>query len=425
MLAAPKLTPGCSFHLFDNGEDREEYVLASADGRQFRVSALAHRILARLDGETTLDQIADELAGDSISVTPEQLRSLLEEKYLKLGVIEDADAPSVPGRTAVRRRPGFPMLLALPLVPQRLVGVLAGGLHYLYLPALALPLLALVAWTHALVYSTRLEVRGLGPESYLWITLLCLLSILVHELGHAAAVRRFGGTPGTIGWGLYLLLPTFFADVSQLWRFPRRQRMVVDLGGAYFQLLVFAVYAVLALSTGNRELLATCHLIDVMVLMALNPLFHFDGYWFLADYLAVPKLQAMAFRAVRNALRKVAGRPVEPLGLPPMRPLPRAVFWSYSALASVFLVAVGWLIYRYLSNVVLTLPVVVPQAIAGVADAVRDGEPVAFLVRLMTAFFLVAFPATAAIGLVLYVLRLARLCAGYLRRCRSGAPQGG
>ena len=425
MLSAPKLASGCSFHVFDNGGSSEEYVLASADGRQFRVSALAHRILVRLDGETTLDQIADELTADSIPITPDQLRSLLEAKYLRLGVIEDAEAPSAPARAVVRRRPGFPMLLALPLVPERVVGALARWLQLLYLPVLALPLLAAIGWSHVLVYSAGLEVRSLGPESYLWITLLCLLSILVHELGHAAAVRRFGGTPGTIGWGLYLLLPTFFADVSQLWRFRRRDRMVVDLGGAYFQLLVFALYAVLAVRTGSQELLATCHLIDVMVLMALNPLFHFDGYWFLADYLALPKLQTTAFRAVGRTLRRLAGRTAEPLELPPMNRLARAVFWSYSALASVFLVAVGWLIYRYLSNVVLTLPAVAPQAFVAVAEAFRSGQPVELVVRLMTAFFLVAFPATAAIGLVLYALRLARLCAERLRRHARDVPQGG
>lgn len=425
MLVAPRLAPGCSFHLFDNAGGGEEYVLASGDGRQFKVSALAHRILARLDGETTIDELADELAGESLPITPDELRSLLEETYLRLGVIEDAAAAPGVARPAVRRRPGFPMLLALPLVPARVVGYLARWLQFLYLPAIAVPLVAAIAWAHGLVYATPFEVRSLAPESYLWITLLCLLSILVHELGHAAAVRRFGGSPGTIGWGLYLLLPTFFADVSQLWRFPRKHRMVVDLGGAYFQLLVFVLFAALAVRTGSQELLATCHLIDVMVLMALNPLFHFDGYWFLADYLALPKLQATAFRAMGRSLRRLTGRPADPLDLPPMNGLARVVFWSYSALASVFLLAVAWLIYRYLSNVVLTLPVVAPQAFAALAEAFRSGQPVEIMVHVLTAFFLVAFPATAAIGLVLYVLRLARLCAERLRPGSRKLPQGG
>lgn len=425
MLTAPRLAPDCSFHAYDNGGGREEYVLASGDGRQFKVSALARRILGRLDGRTTLDEIAAELNGDSIPVTTDQLRQMLETTYLRLGVIEDGAAPERPTRRAVRRRPGFPMLLALPLVPERVVAPVAHWLRHLFLPALTVPLLGLIAAAHLFVYSTELEVRSLGSESYLWITLSCLLSILIHELGHAAAVSRYGGRPGTIGWGLYLLLPTFFADVSQLWRFPRKHRMVVDLGGAYFQLLVFVVFAGLTAYTGSQELLAACHLIDVMVLMALNPLFHFDGYWFLADYLALPKLQKTAFQAVGRGFRRLFRQPVTPLELPPMGPTARLVFWSYSALASLFLVAVVWLIYRYLSNVLVTFPVVAPQAFAAVAEAARDGEPVQFLVHLMTAFFLVAFPATAVVGLALYLLRLARLCAGWLRPRLHRAPSEG
>lgn len=426
MLNTPRLTAGCSFHAYDNGGAREEYVLASGDGRQFKVSALARRILVRLDGRTTLDQIASELNDEAIPVTSDQLHQMLEGTYLRLGVIEDGTAPATPPvRTTVRRRPGFPMLLALPLVPARAVAPVARWLRHLFRPAAALPLLALVAWAHAAVYTTAFDATALATDSFLWITLLCLLSILIHELGHAAALSRYGGTPGTIGWGLYLLLPTFFADVSQLWRFPRRQRMVVDLGGAYFHLLAFAALAAVAVPTGDPVLLATCHLIDVMVLMALNPLFHFDGYWFLADYLALPKLQSTAFRAVRQALRRLAGRRPEPLDLPPMSRTARTVFWSYSALASLFLGAVLWLIYNYLSSVIRTLPIVAPEALQAVAEAARAGEPVRFLVHLLTAFFLIAFPATALIGLALYLQRISVLCLRWARARGGGRKAAG
>lgn len=426
MLTYPRLAADCSFHAYDNAGGDEEYVLATPDGRQFKVSGLARRILARLDGETTIDQLAAELNQDSVPISPAQLRTLLEEKYGRLGVVVDAADPKEPvRRSTLRRRPGFPMLLTLPLVPQRVVALLSRGLQYLYAPLLAMPLLGLVGWTHLAVYSAELDTRGLTSESYLWITVLCLLSILIHELGHAAAVLRFGGTPGTIGMGLYFLLPTFFADVSQLWRFPRKQRMIVDLGGAYFQQLVYAAFALIALRTGSQELLASCHLIDVMVLMALNPLFHFDGYWFLADYLALPKLQKTAFQALGSRLRRFFGFAEEAPRLPPMHPLARTVFWSYSALASVFLVAVGWLIYQYLSSTLLRLPTVAPEAFTALTTAFQSGDAAQILVRLMAIFFLIAFPATAVVGLSLYLSRLGRLCVDRLHPLLRKSASGG
>lgn len=412
MIDYPRLSASCSFHPFDNGGGREEYVLATADGRQFRVSALARQILGRLDGETRLDQLASQLSEESIPITADQLRTLLEEKYSRLGVIEDGTSPPPESELGnrVRRRPGFPILLTLNVVPQRVVGFFAGLLRFLYSPAIALPLLALIVWSHLGVYRTQLDAARLTPESYLWITAWCLLSIVIHELGHAAAVSRFGGQPGAIGCGLYLLLPTFYADVSQLWRFPRRQRMVVDLGGAYFQEIVFAGFALGAMANGSSpEMLATCRLIDLMVLTALNPLFHFDGYWFLADYLAIPKLQKTALQTLRGVGRKLVGRPAVMPGLPKLGRFATAVYMSYAMLSTAFMAAIVWLLYSHLSSTLLRLPRVAPQAWAQALAALHSGDLAQIFVQSMTLFFLFAFPLTALVGAYLLLARCVRL----------------
>jgi putative peptide zinc metalloprotease protein len=418
MFDYPKLAGSCTFHSYDNGGGTEEYVLTSAAGRQFKISGLARKILGRLDGKTHIDQIAAELNADAVPITSDQLRTLLEQRYAGLGVIEDGAAPAEPVVGAARtvRRPGFPMLLTWDLVPQRAVVWLSTLLRHLYAPAVALLLLGLITWTHFEIYTAEIHAAALSPESYLWITGLCLLSILFHELGHAAAVSRFGGTPGRIGCGLYLLIPTFYADVSQIWRFPRKHRMVVDLGGAYFQQITFALFALGASVTDSPELLATCRLIDLMVLTALNPLFHFDGYWFLADYLAIPKLQSVAFRSLGWKLKLLAGRLGEPPKVPPLGRLARGIFYSYSVLAGLFLLATFALVYHYLSTTLTRFPVVAPRALQAASAALESGDIPLFLVRVLALFFLAAFPATALIGLILYLARLVRLCADRLAR---------
>jgi putative peptide zinc metalloprotease protein len=316
------------------------------------------------------------------------------------------------------------MLLAWNLVPQRAVSWLGRRLRFLYEPAVAVPLLGLIAWAHASVYTTQFHAARLSPESYLRITVLCLLSILFHELGHATAVSRFGGTPGAIGCGLYLLVPTFYADVSQLWRFPRRHRMIVDLGGAWFQQIAFAALAVGAAGTGNPELLATCRLIDLMVMTALNPLFHFDGYWLLADYLAIPKLQSTAFRSLSWRLRRLLGRPAEPPRLPPLRGVARAVFLGYSMMAGLFLFATFWFVYRHLSTTLMRFPVAASHSSHAVVVAFEAGNVPLLVMRSMALFFLAAFPASALIGLVLYLMRLARLGARWFARRTGRATRG-
>src|SRR5436309_12579516 len=96
MTEYPRLTASCSFHPYDNGGGGEEYVLATADGRQFKVSRLARDIFSRLDGKTSIVGIAAELSAGAVPITPDQLRTLLEKKYAPLGVIEDGTTPREP-----------------------------------------------------------------------------------------------------------------------------------------------------------------------------------------------------------------------------------------------------------------------------------------------------------------------------------------
>lgn len=143
---------------------------------------------------------------------------------------------------------------------------------------------------HYLVYSTYSAPAFLSHAGFLRVLLLGLMSVLWPELGHSSAVSRYGGSPGKIGFGLFVLLPSFYADVSEIWRFSRKHRMVVDLGGVYFQGLFFAVMALAGALTSAPEFFVVCRFIDLMIVLTLNPVFQFDGYWFLADWLALPNL---------------------------------------------------------------------------------------------------------------------------------------
>ena len=59
----------------------------------------------------------------------------------------------------------------------------------------------------------------------------------MHETGHAAACAYGGGRPGAIGFGVYLLFPAFYTDVTDSYRLSRGGRLRTDLGGLYFNVL--------------------------------------------------------------------------------------------------------------------------------------------------------------------------------------------
>lgn len=137
-----------------------------------------------------------------------------------------------------------------------------------------------------------------------------VVSSLFHELGHAAACKRFGIRHGGIGFGLYLNFPVLYTDVTEVWKLGRRQRCVVNLAGVYFQLYFLAVLLALFYATGNdivRYLILTLNLGFVMT---LNPFFKFDGYWLASDILGVPNLRARSKEVIAYFIRKWRGKPV-------------------------------------------------------------------------------------------------------------------
>jgi stage IV sporulation protein FB len=72
----------------------------------------------------------------------------------------------------------------------------------------------------------------------IWI-LVVLVSILVHELGHAFAYRKYGGRPQIVLHGMGGLAMAHG-------HFNRKQSIIITLGGPFFGLLLGSVFWILA-----------------------------------------------------------------------------------------------------------------------------------------------------------------------------------
>jgi putative peptide zinc metalloprotease protein len=417
-----KLKEGCEFYPYDGGMGKQEFIIRTPDNRQFKISALSKHILQRLDGTRTLDEVVLELTGEGIDVSADQLRDLLEKQYGKLRVLENSD-PHLNRRLQPDNTSslGLPFFFHWNLIPKAWVARLAARLRFAYSKAAVPPALILIAVSHYLVYFHPTSSAPITGAGALWVLALSLLSILCHEFGHAAAVSRYGGSPGHIGFGLFLLLPSFFADVSEIWRFPRRQRMVVDLGGVYFQELSFVAFALLGYYTSAPEFFAVCYFIDLMAWFNLKPIFRFDGYWLLVDYLAIPNLYRQALGYLWYRVRVGLGLAHTPMHLPPMRRHKYWLFIVYTVACNLFLIAVVWASYRYVSSTLSRLPRVFPEIYHSLLRAVETHDLALFLNQLIALFFVIAFPGTALIGLYKYASQMVRYCAGKVHAYMAGA----
>jgi putative peptide zinc metalloprotease protein len=146
---------------------------------------------------------------------------------------------------------------------------------------------------------------------------ICVAAIIFasffHELGHCAAVAAFGARVRRIGFGIYWLSPALFSDVSAAWTLTRWERVAVDCGGIYFQLLACAFYALAAVFATSQAIQLAFQVAIVAnlvaVISALNPILKYDGYWIVSDAMSIPNLRRQSELAIRNFTRRlVTGR---------------------------------------------------------------------------------------------------------------------
>lgn len=311
--------------VLDTSESKRTYVVRTRSGRYFRLTASAFRLIRHLKEGRSLEDLARAMHQD-----PREARAAYARLCEKLEAASERDGLV---------RAGF--WLKMDLLPAAWVTRASSLFAWAFRPWAALPLLvfaALVAtaWslerTHASIDASGLHLACAYG--------LYFLSLAVHELGHAAACKRFGASPSAIGFAFYLFFPVLYSDVSEAWALPRRQRVVVGLGGAYLQLLVGAIYVALYMATGwSPWILAVAGIAGTLTL-SLNPFFRFDGYWVIADLLGVNNLSREGLRALRHGWDRLRGRNPAPL------PWRGWIVWAMSAHAALSVGAVGWMLVR-------------------------------------------------------------------------------
>ena len=133
---------------------------------------------------------------------------------------------------------------------------------------------------------------------------------IVHEFGHGLTARHFGCRVPAMGVALLVLWPVLWTDTTDAWRLTdRRSRLAIDAAGMAAE-VVLAVIATLAwtiLPDGpprTAAFLLSSSTWILTVLVNINPLMRFDGYYLLSDWLDVPNLQERGFALARWWLRE-------------------------------------------------------------------------------------------------------------------------
>ncbi|MEV6721900.1 hypothetical protein AB0M94_13350 [Streptomyces xanthochromogenes] len=272
------------------------------------VSELLHLVAVAIDGKRDVEEIARE-----VTVSFGQEVSADNIVYLVTNKLEPMGITAAPGTgTALAKDvPRSDLLLGLvgrrTLVPPRAVAVAARALAWLHRPpAVALVLLGLLAldgWLF-LVHGAVPALLGALDQPLLLLAVfgLVVASLVFHEFGHASACHYGGARPGRIGCGIYLLWPSLYTDVTDVYRISRAGRLRTDLGGVYFNVIFMLALAACYTGTGWSFLLAAIYLGHFEIFEQLVPAARLDGYYILADIAGVPDLYGQIGPILRSVL---------------------------------------------------------------------------------------------------------------------------
>lgn len=272
-----------------------EYIL-SFENRSLKVSLMAKKIIDRFDGKSSVDEILQSLALDGISFSNEDLIKFVEQVMIPNGMVKGIDGE-------VGKSTNSMLWARFPIVESQKFEPIFKFTHLLFNKWVAIIVMVILAgsaiYNIGNILTSHQVVRQVNS---VFIILISYISLAMHEIGHASAAYHYGVRCGKMGIGMYLFSMVFFVDVSNTWKIESSKRVVVDLGGVYFQLIVTIPLMIAAITTKNVGYSVAS--VSIMVLSSTNffPFLKLDGYWLLVDLLHVENLSVNAFKVVKEAI---------------------------------------------------------------------------------------------------------------------------
>ena len=283
------IKPDVTIQEFDSTDVAFSYIIGYNE-RHWKVSRIVYLIFGYISSGSGVDTIPEKLEQENnIVISDEKLHFIINEVFVKNGLLEGTEV-----HTEKKKDKG--MWLRITVIPAKAVE------KFSFLKAIfnrrIFAFCGLITAFFILFFNFRyINNRSIsaltGAEIYEWVQvmLFMMISSLIHEFGHASALMSGGESPGRIGAGFYMIMPVFFADVHNGWKLPRMKRVVVDLGGVYFQGMFLVIcWAV-------NELVLHINVIEYCVVFSciqivgnFNPFLKMDGYWILSDSLGISNL---------------------------------------------------------------------------------------------------------------------------------------
>jgi putative peptide zinc metalloprotease protein len=359
----PALAPGIRLagQMHESAFQDPPWLLERQGAGYVQVTELLYRIAELCDGTRDFDELARAVSKKTgRGVSADNVKQLVRAQLVMKGLVQTGDGQVV-------QTPSARSLLAINM-RQRMIGSealepAARALELLFWPPILLTVLAAALLTQAWLYFVHGVARGAHDVLYapglLFVALLVtVVSAGFHELGHAAALRYGGGRAKGMGFGVYLIYPAFYTDVSDNYRLGRWGRVRTDLGGVYFNLVFILGVMGIYLLTRHEFLLMIIVLLNLEIVRQLQPLVRLDGYWIIADLTGVPDFLSRVGPFIKRLL---------PITSEEAEKMPPLKWWGALVFGAYVFIAIPLLVF-----LIGTMLLSVPRILATGLDSARN-----------------------------------------------------
>ena len=411
--------------------DQRWYLLSDeATGRQHRINPSAYQFIGRCDGQRTVHEVWNallELQPDAAPTQDEVLALLGQLNDMELLQSEHAASAETmmrrrDDRRRLRRRTMLnPFSFRLPLGdPAPWLARLDPLAFALFRPAvfwfwlLAMLVAAVVGATEWPAIRSHASQQWLSAGGLALAAVIYPLMKALHELGHALAVRRWGGEVHEIGIGLLFLVPAPYVDASAAAAFPHRsQRAMVGAAGVIVELTLAALGLAVWLLTQpglvHNVAFGVLFIGSASTLLFNgNPLLRFDAYHVMCDLFDVPNLGARsnAWWSQHLGLWLLGSRAERPAHAASERKW----LWAYAPLSLAYRVVLSlalvlwlggqWVLLGLVAFVYVTVTVLLQPLLGWSRQALSAAQPGRELARLRLRLGLVVAGAAVALFVV-------------------------
>ena len=309
----PRLRSHVQIHRHSYRE-RVWYVIQDhASGKFTRLSTEAYALIGQMDGHKTLqaiwEQTCDRL-GDNMPTQDEVIQlvgQLHQSNILQLDLAPDVQ--ELHRRYYKSKRQKFwqsiksPLAIRIPLLdPENFLQRTYPLVSFIFNRWVWTAWLILIMSALILVgmqwqpLTNNMADQVLSLENLLVLWWVYPLVKLVHEFGHAYAVKRWGGEVHEMGIMFLIFMPIPYVDASAASSLSdKRPRMLISSMGMITELALGAIAMIVWTLVEPGTVRAIAYNVMLIsgvstLLMNGNPLLKYDGYYIFSDWIEIPNL---------------------------------------------------------------------------------------------------------------------------------------